>query len=152
MKSRTWCHVPEAATEVVLNKKTFLKISQYSQENSCIGVTGLQACNVIKKDSHKFWRISANFYFWCLLILMSFNISHFVSSHQGVINVNFSKYFACLLKGWSLGSSSWGLKNNFLGYFDNHDLIQYAYLYATLWIRYNWNWTQSLEPKMILLL
>ena len=30
-------------------KKLFLKILQYSQENNCVGVSGLKACNFIKK-------------------------------------------------------------------------------------------------------
>ena len=30
---------PEAATRGVLQKKLFLKISQYSQENNCIGIS-----------------------------------------------------------------------------------------------------------------
>ena len=49
----------EAATAGVLKKKLFFKISQYSQENNCVGVwgskslfnkvAGLQACNFIEK-------------------------------------------------------------------------------------------------------
>ena len=33
------CHTSEAATGGVLFKKLFLKISQYSQENTCVGVS-----------------------------------------------------------------------------------------------------------------
>ena len=55
---------PEAAIGGVLKKKLFLKLSQYSQENSCVGiffnkVSGLQAFNFIKKRLQH-WCISVN--------------------------------------------------------------------------------------------
>ena len=39
---------PEAATGGVI-KKLLLKISQHSQENTCVKVAGLKACNFIRK-------------------------------------------------------------------------------------------------------
>ena len=46
------CISREAATRGVLWKKLFIKISQYSQENNCVGVSFnkvVQVCNFIKK-------------------------------------------------------------------------------------------------------
>ena len=51
---------------VVFIKKVFLKISQNSQENSCIRVLLVSVCNFIKKDTQtqvfscKFYEISKN--------------------------------------------------------------------------------------------
>ena len=50
--------------EVFCLKKMFLKISQFSQENTCIGVSfykvaGLQTCNFIKKRlQHRFFPVN----------------------------------------------------------------------------------------------
>ena len=51
------CTSREAATGGVLWKKLFLKISQYSQENTCVGVSfnktaGLKPCKFLKRDSN----------------------------------------------------------------------------------------------------
>ena len=49
-----FCSYSKAVTRDVMQKKLFLKISQYSQENTCVGVffnkvTGLQDSNLIRK-------------------------------------------------------------------------------------------------------
>ena len=55
----------EAATGDVLSKRLFLKISQYSQENTCVLeflfniVAGLKACNFVKKrPQHRFFPVN----------------------------------------------------------------------------------------------
>ena len=50
----------EAAIEGALLKKMFLIILQYSQENTCVGVAGLEACNFIKK------RLNQGAFLWIL--------------------------------------------------------------------------------------
>ena len=46
------CLSTEAATRGVPYKKLYLKISQYSQENTCVKsfFLGFEACNFIKKQ------------------------------------------------------------------------------------------------------
>ena len=39
VKDTYHCKIPETATRVALIKKLFLKISQYLQENTCVGVS-----------------------------------------------------------------------------------------------------------------
>ena len=57
-----------------MNRKLFLKMSQYSQENTCVGITffnknaGLQTCSFIKETltqefSCEYWEILKNNYF-----------------------------------------------------------------------------------------
>ena len=64
-----FCHSPEAATKGVPCKKVFLEISQNSQENTCVRVSSLMACNFLKKEtlaqvfSCEFCEISKNTFF-----------------------------------------------------------------------------------------